>query len=151
MTGSAELPSWWTHPSVRKVAFASSSMEIKAPALRTLLVFTLCNSSSHCFFFFFIINCISKYSSPPLCPYSITSKTGLPNPGIEPRSPSLQAYSLPAEPPGKPESTRMGSLSLLQEIFLTQESTQGFLHCRQIVYHLSYHRKPPLFFLYYKL
>ena len=26
----------------------------------------------------------------------------LPDPGIEPRSPALQAYSLPAEPPGKP-------------------------------------------------
>ena len=26
----------------------------------------------------------------------------LPNPGIEPRSPALQADSLPAEPPGKP-------------------------------------------------
>ena len=28
----------------------------------------------------------------------------LPNPGIKPRSPTLQADSLPAEPPGKPES-----------------------------------------------
>ena len=28
---------------------------------------------------------------------------GLPNPGIVPRSPSLQADSLPSEPPGKPE------------------------------------------------
>ena len=27
----------------------------------------------------------------------------LPNPGIEPRSPALQADSLPSEPPGKPE------------------------------------------------
>ena len=27
----------------------------------------------------------------------------LPNPGIEPRSPALQADSLPAEPPGKPQ------------------------------------------------
>ena len=27
----------------------------------------------------------------------------LPNPGIESRSPALQADSLPAEPPGKPE------------------------------------------------
>ena len=27
---------------------------------------------------------------------------GLPNPGMEPRSPTLQADSLPAEPPGKP-------------------------------------------------
>ena len=26
----------------------------------------------------------------------------LPNPGIEPRSPTLQVDSLPAEPPGKP-------------------------------------------------
>ena len=26
----------------------------------------------------------------------------LPNPGIEPRSPALQADSLPSEPPGKP-------------------------------------------------
>ena len=38
----------------------------------------------------------------------------LPNPGIEPRSPALQADSLPSEPPGKPKSTGMGSLSLLQ-------------------------------------
>ena len=30
------------------------------------------------------------------------SPGGLPNPGIEPRSPTLQADSLPAEPPGKP-------------------------------------------------
>ena len=28
----------------------------------------------------------------------------LPNPGIKPRSPTLQADSLPAEPPGKPKS-----------------------------------------------
>ena len=38
----------------------------------------------------------------------------LPNPGIEPRSPALQADSLPAEPEGKPNSTGVGSLSLLQ-------------------------------------
>ena len=30
----------------------------------------------------------------------------LPNPGIEPRSPTLQADSLPTEPPGKPKSER---------------------------------------------
>ena len=29
----------------------------------------------------------------------------LPNPGIKPRSPALQADSLPAEPPGKPKNT----------------------------------------------
>ena len=57
----------------------------------------------------------------------------LPNPGIEPRSSILQADSLPAEPPGKPKNTGVGSLSLLQGIFLTQESNGGFLHCRQIL------------------
>ena len=62
----------------------------------------------------------------------------LPNPGIKPRSPSLQADSLPAEPQGKPKNTGVGSLFLLQQIFPTQESNQGLLNCRQILYQLSY-------------
>ena len=33
---------------------------------------------------------------------------GSPNPGIEPRSPTLQTDSLPAEPPGKPKNTGVG-------------------------------------------
>ena len=45
----------------------------------------------------------------------------LPNPGIQPRSPALQADSLPSEPPGKSKNTGVGSLSLLQGIFPTQE------------------------------
>ena len=53
-------------------------------------------------------------------------------------SPTLQADSLPAEPQGKPKYTVVGSPSLLQSIFLTQESNQGLLHCRQILYQLSY-------------
>ena len=32
----------------------------------------------------------------------------------------------------------MGSLSLLQWIFPTQESNWGLLHCRRILYQLSY-------------
>ena len=60
----------------------------------------------------------------------------LPNPGIEPKSPILQADSLPAEPPGKPKNTGVGSLSLLQGIFPTQESNQDLLHCRWILYQL---------------
>ena len=63
----------------------------------------------------------------------------LPNTGIEPRSPALQVDSLPAEPQGEPKNTGVGSLSLLQWIFLTQELNQGLLHCRQILYHLSYY------------
>ena len=62
------------------------------------------------------------------------SPGNLPNPGIEPRSPALWADSLTPEPPGKPENTGVGSLSLLQQIFLTQESNWGLLHCRWIVY-----------------
>ena len=46
----------------------------------------------------------------------------LPNPGIEPKSPTLQADSLPAKPPGKPKNPGVGSLSLLQGIFQTQKS-----------------------------
>ena len=62
----------------------------------------------------------------------------LPNPGIEPKSPTLQADTLPAEPQGKPKNTGVGSLSLLQRIFLTQDLNRGLLHCRQILFQLSY-------------
>ena len=62
----------------------------------------------------------------------------LPNPGIEPRSPALQADSLPAEPQGKPKNTRVGNLSFFQQICPTQELNQGLLHCRRILYQLSY-------------
>ena len=65
----------------------------------------------------------------------------LPNPEIEPMSPTLQVDSLPSEPPEKPKNTGMGSLSLLQGISLTQESNQGLLHYRQILYQLSYQGK----------
>ena len=73
----------------------------------------------------------------------------LPNPGIKPRSPSLQADSLPAEPQGKPKNTRVDSLSLLQCIFLTQESNQGLLCCRWILYQLSYQGSPQLYLCVY--
>ena len=43
---------------------------------------------------------------------------------------------------GKPKNTRVGSLSLLQQIFLAQESNQGLLHFRQILYQLSYEGRP---------
>ena len=66
----------------------------------------------------------------------------LPNPEIKPRSSTLQADSLPAEPQGKPKNTGVGSLSLLQGIFPTQESNRGLLHCRQILYLLSYQDSP---------
>ena len=61
----------------------------------------------------------------------------LPNLGIEPRSPASRD-SLPAEPQGKPKNTGLGSLSLLQGNFPTQALNRGLLHCRQILYQLSY-------------
>ena len=124
----------------------------------------------------------------------------LPNPGIEPGSPALQAVALPSEllgeskvtqlcltlcvpmeytvhgilqarilewvavpfsrgssqlrsphcrwilyqlsHQGKPKNTRVSSLSLLQQIFPTQESNQGLLPCRQVLYQLSYLGSP---------
>ena len=53
------------------------------------------------------------------------SSGDLPNPGIKPTSPALQADSLAAEPQGKPKNTGVDSQSLLQRIFPTQESN-GF-------------------------
>ena len=63
---------------------------------------------------------------------------------MEPRSPALQADSLPAEPQGKPKDTGVGSLSILQGIFLTQELKWGLLQCRRILYQLSYQESPRL-------
>jgi len=40
----------------------------------------------------------------------------LPNPGIEPRSPVLQADSLPSEPPGKPSSIRSVQIRFFRDI-----------------------------------
>ena len=45
-------------------------------------------------------------------------------------------------PQGKTKNTRVGSLSLLQGIFLTQESNWGILHCRWILYQWSYQGSP---------
>ena len=59
-------------------------------------------------------------------------------PGTEPRSPALQVDSLPSEPRGKPMNTGVVSLSLLQGNLPTQELNWSFLHCKQILYQLSY-------------
>ena len=70
----------------------------------------------------------------------------LPKPGIKSRSPALQVDSLPAEPQGKPKNIGPGSLSLLQGIFPNQGSNPGLLHCRWILYQLSYEGSPHLFY-----
>ena len=81
--------------------------------------------------------------------FLFSSQGDLPEPGIEPVAsaawPALQADSLPSEPPRilvaqevatnfrKHKNTGVGSLSILQGIFLTQESNGDLLHCRQIL------------------
>ena len=62
----------------------------------------------------------------------------LPSPGSERRSPALQEDSLSSEPSGKPRNGGVDILSLLQGIFPTQKSNWGLLHCRHILYQLSY-------------
>ena len=66
----------------------------------------------------------------------------LPNPGIEPRSPTLLSDSLPAEPQGKPRNTGVGSLLLLQGNLPNQESNWNLLHSRWILYQLSHQGSP---------
>ena len=57
-------------------------------------------------------------------------------------SDSLQPHGIysPWNSPG--QNTGVGNRSLLQEIFPTQESNPGFLHCRWILYQLSYQGSP---------
>ena len=49
---------------------------------------------------------------------------------------SLTKFLRPWDFPGK--NTGLGCHFLLQGIFLTQGSNPGLLHCRKILYHLSY-------------
>ena len=81
------------------------------------------------------------------------SSTGSFQPRDQTQISSLQVDFLPSEPPGKPKNTGVGSLFFLQEIFPTQESKQGLLLCRQVLYQLSYQGSPRIcegvkFFLY---
>ena len=75
---------------------------------------------------------------------TMPSSRGSFNPGIKPRSPALQVNSSLPEPSGKPKNTGVGSLSLPQEIFQTQEWNRGLLHCRWILHQLTYQGRPEL-------
>ena len=70
-----------------------------------------------------------------LCPWGFSSQeywSGLPcsppgnlsNPGIEPRSPTLQVDSLLSEPPGKSKSTGVGNLTLSRGSFQPRNRTR---------------------------
>ena len=100
----------------------------------------LSSSSSSSIYLHFVES--MEFSRPEYWSGPFPSPGDLPNPGIEPRSPTLWADSLPAEPPGKPKNTGVGSLFLLHQIFPTQESNWDLLHCRWILYQLSYQGSP---------
>ena len=57
----------------------------------------------------------------------------------DPMDYSPPGSSVHGDSPGK--NTGVGSLSLLQGIFLTQGSNPGLLHCRQILHRLSHQGK----------
>ena len=68
----------------------------------------------------------------------------LPNTGIEPKSLALREDSLPSEPPGKPKNTGVDSLFHLPDPGINW----GLLHCRQILYQLSYQGSPKEIYIY---
>ena len=57
-------------------------------------------------------------------------------------SDSLRPHGLYSSWNSPVQNTGVGSLSLLQKIFLNQELNQGLLHCRWILYQLSYQGRP---------
>ena len=76
-----------------------------------------------------------------------TEPQGIPVSNYESESRSVVSDSLrprglysPWKSPG--QNTGVGSLSLLQGIFSTQGLNPGLLHCRQILYQLSYQGSP---------
>ena len=68
---------------------------------------------------------------------AMPSSKGSSQPKDQTQASAVQADSLPSDPPGKSKNIGVGSISLLQGIFLTQESNRGLLHCRRILYQLS--------------
>ena len=82
---------------------------------------------------------IFPHPSPFTLFYSVVSRSFFE--GGDPMDCSLPGSSVQAwNSPGK--NTGMGCYSLLQGNFLTQGSNPGFLHWRQILYHLSHQGTP---------
>ena len=74
---------------------------------------------------------LSRHGSPPKSEsFSVVSGS------LRPHGLCATRLLCPWNSPGK--NTGVGGHSLLQEIFLTQGSNPGFLHCRQTLYHLSH-------------
>ena len=128
------LPCWRVSRNISMFSAISGSASAPVKVKVTQSCLTLCNPMSVQSMEF---SRLEYWSGQPF-----PSPGDLPTPGIEPRSSTLQADSLPAEPQGKPKNTGVGSLSVLQRIFQTQGSNLGLLHCRQILYQLSFEGSP---------
>ena len=96
-----------------------------------------------------IVRCFKDGSS-LLCTW-LSTLEGIPGraDGKESESESCSVVSDSLQPhgPHRPwnslgQNTGMGSLSLLQQIFPTQESNPGLLHCRWILYQLNHKGNP---------
>ena len=81
------------------------------------------------------------YQAPPSMEFSrqeywsglpFPSRGDLPDPGIEPRSPALQADALPFEPPGKPKSL-WGVKNIMMAGVMPPEILSWFLSCVALV------------------
>ena len=108
----------------------------------------VCSSRIRCFISFVSFHsCLYSTSQGISLEYVFIFRSFLSNPFLESESRSvmsnpLQPHELssPWNSPG--QNTGVGSPSLLQQIFPTQDSNWGLLHCRQILYQLSYQESP---------
>ena len=73
---------------------------------------------------------------------AMTSSRDLPNSGIKPRSPTLKVDNYQLSHEGSPRILEWVAYPFSRGIFPIQESNRGLLHCRQILYQLSYQGSP---------
>ena len=137
-SSSASKPLLGPCPGFAKSSLLPVSSQVFFKVLFSTLYYGLCLVAQSCQTLCDLTNCSPPGSSVPggFSRQEYWSRLLYPPPGdlpnsvIEHRSPALQVDSLPSEPPGKPQNTGVGSLSLLQGIFPTQELNRGLLHCR---------------------
>ena len=137
--------SWLGFPQDKRIKMISASSLAHTPSLNLL---SMCAVLS-CFWLF-----VTPWTvpSPLLCPCGFSRQeywSGLPcplagylpNPGIRPRSPTLQVHSLPTEHQESPKILEWVAYPF-SGIFPAQESNRGPLHCRWILCQLSYQGSP---------
>ena len=62
----------------------------------------------------------------------MTPPGDLPDPGIEPKSPTLQANSSPSEPPGKPKGGLL-TMQIESSLYLSNRTKEGMGVCQALV------------------